>query len=330
MAFFKKRKVIIGIHGLNNKPPQDLLEKWWRQSINEGLERIGRPVSGFDFELVYWAKYFYDQPLDPSIGDPKHPLFLKTPYVRGAEVRKKPKLASIKKKMLDGLEKRLDAAFFKEESFIKWDKISDFLIRNLFRDLDVYYHRHCAAKKYSALPAMAALREELARALKKHRGKEILLISHSMGTIISYDVLTQTVPDIPVRVFITIGSPLGLPVIKKKIFAERNMGHDAARKAPAPENITEKWCNFSDLDDPIATNYSLADDYFPSVRGVAPIDYVVYNDYEYRGDKDHHSAFGYLRTPEASAVIADFLKEEKISMSEAFRGLISRVFAKRR
>ena len=47
--------VIIGIHGLGNKPPGQLLEHWWKLAMIEGLK-----TSNFDsviskFEIVYWA-----------------------------------------------------------------------------------------------------------------------------------------------------------------------------------------------------------------------------------------------------------------------------------
>ena len=35
------KKIIIGVHGLGNKPPADVLEKWWAASIQEGLAAIG-------------------------------------------------------------------------------------------------------------------------------------------------------------------------------------------------------------------------------------------------------------------------------------------------
>ena len=31
--------VIIGIHGLGNKPSPPLLAKWWKEAIREGLSR---------------------------------------------------------------------------------------------------------------------------------------------------------------------------------------------------------------------------------------------------------------------------------------------------
>ena len=45
------RKIIIGIHGLGNKPPEDLLKIWWKKAIREGLKAIGHPRYFFKFEL---------------------------------------------------------------------------------------------------------------------------------------------------------------------------------------------------------------------------------------------------------------------------------------
>ncbi len=47
-------KIIIGIHGLANKPPRARLAKFWRQSITEGLQntcKIAQPR--FDLRMVY-------------------------------------------------------------------------------------------------------------------------------------------------------------------------------------------------------------------------------------------------------------------------------------
>ena len=56
-------KVIVGIHGLANKPPLEDLEDFWKKSIDEGLEKnqsISRPT--YDYEMVYWADLLYSSP----------------------------------------------------------------------------------------------------------------------------------------------------------------------------------------------------------------------------------------------------------------------------
>ena len=53
-------KIIVGIHGLANKPPKDDLTEYWRKSIAEGLRKncaIKKP--NFDFRMVYWADLLY-------------------------------------------------------------------------------------------------------------------------------------------------------------------------------------------------------------------------------------------------------------------------------
>ena len=66
-------RIIIGIHGLKNKPPEAVLKKWWKASIREGLAAVGHPEQNFQFDLVYWAKYLHSRPLNPEEEDRKSP-----------------------------------------------------------------------------------------------------------------------------------------------------------------------------------------------------------------------------------------------------------------
>jgi len=58
------RKVIIGIHGLGNKPPKYLLQRWWKDAMIEGLNSSDIQQSLPKFELVYWADILYEKPLN--------------------------------------------------------------------------------------------------------------------------------------------------------------------------------------------------------------------------------------------------------------------------
>jgi len=55
------KKVIIGIHGLANKPEKTLLKKWWLKSVEEGLKNISgsKLIPEFSFEMVHWADLLY-------------------------------------------------------------------------------------------------------------------------------------------------------------------------------------------------------------------------------------------------------------------------------
>ncbi|MFQ5637269.1 MAG: hypothetical protein ACE5IR_04665 [bacterium] len=322
-----KKKAIIGIHGLGNKPPRNLSEKWWKWAILEGVQKIGHPaLSRLPFELVYWAHFLHSEPLNSRIKDPSHPLYLDNPYVPSEAKPAHFRPSRFKKTRLALIEKILDMLFLRDYKFFNFDGIFDYIIRKKFEDLALYYDQTNVDKKDFGLYAKTRIREELAKSLRKHRKKAILLIAHSMGSIIAYDVLTQVVPKIKIHTFITLGSPLGLPAVMKKILAEQQHDFRKLKKVPAPENITSAWLNFSDLDDRVAMNYNLADDFGKNAAGVGPVDVVVKSDYAYNGKKNPHKSYGYLRAPEVAEAIYAFLSEKKPTALEAFKEKVRNFF----
>ena len=59
--------VVIGIHGLENKPPRDEKRNWWRAALVEGLTRNrGIDGAGLSFEFVYWADLRYVAAGEPA------------------------------------------------------------------------------------------------------------------------------------------------------------------------------------------------------------------------------------------------------------------------
>ena len=128
-----------------------------------------------------------------------------------------------------------------------------------------------------------------------------------MGSIIAYDTLIQDVTELKIDTFITIGSPLGFPLIIKKILIEQDIKINSEAKPPTPESITSAWYNFSDLDDKITLNYDLTDDYLPNSKNIKPVDVIINNTYEYNGQKNPHKVYGYLQNREVANVISGFL-----------------------
>jgi hypothetical protein len=310
MKFFKtifRKKIIIIIHGLANKPPKKLLEKWCRFSIGEGMRTIGEIGTPFSLRLVYWADLLHEKPQDPKEMNKKSETYLGDPYLPGNSREYENFTPSkIKQKLLDKLEKNIDKLFFDEKSFINFDRFADIVLKNLYKDLDCYYHHDCPVTRYRGLPARDAIRSRLADVLRRYRSKEILLIAHSMGTIISYDVLTRDVPDVTISTLITIGSPLAIPVIIKKILLEQGKDVLKDHRPTTPDNILRAWYNYSDLDDSVAIYHELANDYTPSTRGIEPHDFIVYNNYQHDGIRLPHKLYGYLRAPEVARAIYDF------------------------
>ena len=301
------KNVIIGIHGLKNKPPKELLEKWWKTSIIVGLNNIGHHDANFQFELVYWADLEYEKPLDPNITDSKDLLFIEHPYMKISKSESPEKEPKIKRKILDTIEEGLDKIILHEKKISGIEKIVDSTIRRMFRDLDAYYYGFCKIGKEQI--AKYAFRNRLIEVLQKHKHKRVMIIGHSMGSIITYDTLLQDVPEMRIDTFITVGSPLGFPLIIKKILTEQNIEINSDAKPPTPENIFSSWYNFSDLDDKITLNYDLADDYLPNTLNIKPVDVIINNAYEYNGQKNPHKVYGYLQDRKVANVISGFLNK---------------------
>jgi len=322
---FKEKKsdhLIIFIHGLSNKPPKEVLKEWYIKSIWEGLKIAELKVDSFDLEVVYWADLLYPKPLDPKIKDEKHELYLDEPYVpfHTDEDFRSPQQRS-KKSILDRIEAKLEKFFLKNHRWINLDAIFDFITSRIVNDLHVYYRKKFKGEGEIEEYARVIIRQRLVKKIRRNQEKKIMLISHSMGSIIAYDVLQHTLPNVPIDTFITIDSPLGLPMIKREIFKELRLDFDPDTKLPTPENITRHWYNFSDINDAISADHYLEDDYRPNSKGIGPRDIEVINTYKVNGVSNVHKSFGYLRAPEMIAAIYEFVTEQEAGF---FDGLIDK------
>lgn len=282
-------RVIIGIHGLSNKPRESLLAQWWRDSILEGLRRNeGRTAGPVPFDLVYWRDWNYPNPTpDDEIDESYQPA-------AGQGL-----LPRYDDRFWDAL--RAEASELAGTS-LDWTKrhfgfgteAIDSLLGLKFRDLALYYENETKR---------AELRSRLATAIRNNAGKRIMLIAHSMGSIVAYDVLRllgRSEPRPTIHHFVTIGSPLGLPYVKHKIWSE----NDRVRTP----SIVQKWTNLADRRDFVAADTHLSDDYRANSDDVRVRDDLILNGYVNReGRPNYHKSYGYLRTPELSTLIRDFI-----------------------
>ncbi len=305
--------VIIGIHGLGNKPPEDLLGKWWKAAMAEGLRNSGHDTAMFSLRLAYWADILYDKRQDPDEKNPASPYFMDEKYNEAARDFTGEDYTT-RKKVIDFLGRQMNRIFLNEDLTLNYSSITDTLMRRYFNDLKVYYSGDILdLKSNESFRAGELIRERLHSLLKAHRNEEIMLISHSMGTIIAYDVLTFLAPDIRINTFVTMGSPLGLPVIISRIAAEGSPEGIYNKRLTTPPGVIRNWYNFSDLHDKVSFNYKLSDHYSGNAHDVKPIDILIVNNYESNGVRNPHKSFGYLRAPEFSEILNEFILSEKLS-----------------
>ena len=298
-------KIIIGIHGLANKPDKKIHADGWVNSIAEGLRtNCGINSPSFEFEGVYWADLLYKYPLHGDINYTFDALYDSQPYIPA----KPGALQKYRDKWLDraraDIQSILDNLVDGTKKTLGLDAVADFLLARKLKDLDFYYdeQRQIANRTGELKQAREVLQDELASILLAHKADDIMLIAHSMGSIISYDVLRNLGnPDQGLRVshFVTVGSPLGLPYVKLRVMQERT--YDPVVRTPTIVN--KSWINFADRKDPVAFDTHLKDDYGPNASGIEVRDDLILNDYE----NNHHKIFGYLRAPEVAEHIRDFL-----------------------
>jgi hypothetical protein len=277
------RKVIIAIHGRSNKPRPDVLTDGWKKSIREGLKKnIDENLGSIPFEMAYYADVFYQtpEPTDPYV-----------PAQRGALKEYRPTLLDrLRSKAGDWLDNPLD--WLEEQSAI-FSSLARDISGKMLQDLGKYYRESNFRDRIQA---------PLRALLDAHRDDEIFLISHSMGTIVAYDVLRDIGREehfrgVTIEHFITMGSPLGLTPVKGQILV------NDGRRLRTPSVINKSWTNFSDPDDLVCLDSHLRDDYASNSSGIKPQDVMVCNDFP----GNPHKSYGYLRTPEFTRHINGFL-----------------------
>ncbi len=306
-------KIIIGIHGLANKPPGEELSDWWRKSLVEGLKNRGGQNPEFEFDMVYWADLLYKAPLHTDEMFSFDALYNNEPYatVKPSDLQEHRDSwqDNVHAKVLDvgGSLADIYRRKFGSGALTSW------FLGKLLKDLAFYYDENRKLKNRSGQPEVArkVLEDELKNTLIAEKEKEIMLIAHSMGTIIAYNVLRdlgQSTAGVKVAHFVTIGSPLGLPYVKTEIEKER--GYDPTVRTPSI--VTQSWVNFADRKDPVALDIHLHDDYKKNKSGFRVKDDLIRNDYHTLDDKgdpkrNHHKSYGYLRAPELSDHVKGFL-----------------------
>ena len=304
------KKVIIGIHGLENKPSKRLLQEWWKQSMAEGLFAIGKYQALPDFELVYWADVIYDKPLNTDITDENDQYFLDEIYTP-VTTAYQTKVGKFRMQTMGFIVRVLKKVFLNKDLSLKNSTIAENILERYFKELNIYFKKPCNDANCKQCKARQEMTERIVSVLRKYRKCEIFLIGHSMGSILAFDAIAFEVPDIRIHTYVTIGSPIGLPIVISKVASKQGVAGDESAKLLTPEVIERNWHNYSDVEDMVSINNKLSEEFEPNSHGVKPIDVLVKNNYT-MGDKSNpHSVYGYLRTKELSEVLAAFIAEKQ-------------------
>ncbi len=303
-------KKIIFIHGRAQKPAESDLRDLWFKAVAYGLERDfgieGRQL--FDRvakEFVYYgdlSNTFLDVPVEDPTSRYEALENLKS-YSKSQFNKSTYKKVSKTGFLLEGLADTFSGVLGKLH-------LAEPLITAVAPDMAHYWNE----ESYFGSDVRNRLTPVLRTAFDND--DELLLVSHSLGTMISFDNLWKFSHygeyrheyglSKKVDLFVTLGSPLGDENVKERLKGSSNKGF---RKYPT--NI-RRWCNIAAEDDYISHDSKIRNDYKEMRKlgmlggGLQDI-YPIYNLNVRNGRSNPHSSIGYLIHPKFSELVHGWL-----------------------
>jgi hypothetical protein len=129
-----------------------------------------------------------------------------------------------------------------------------------------------------------AAEDRLATAIARARGegRPVIVVAHSLGSLVAYDELSAQRDTGEVRTLETLGSPLGSPDLRRLL-----IGGDETDSLVKPASVSE-WINIRNTGDPFATAIAAAHDLITQPPA---------------SETDPHELVGYLREHDTALAI---------------------------
>jgi hypothetical protein len=287
--------VVIYIPGLKPKPEPRLHAEQLRRCLLAGLERVDAGVAdairnGDAFRLVSWTYDFYGEYRD--IGQDLDDI----DNVIGKAGASEDDIVA--------------ATSWKRRFLIRLFHVADYLPFLLPRlateEIEVHlrdYFRYVRNNHGAAERARKLLKDELLG----HRDRPVLLLAHSMGSVIAFDALWQLSreegSDAQASMFLTAGSPLGQKIVQRHLLGVRSKG-----ELRYPTNIGT-WVNIAALGELTAIDRTLRND-FTGMRKAGLVDDIVdhevFNFFHMNGVLNVHAEYGYLVNEMTARVVSDW------------------------
>ena len=302
-------KTILLVHGRAPKPSESDLKGFWIEALRYGLER-DRPdkLAEFDRSRI---EFIYYGDLNNEFLDSNHDLARDAASRRiTLDELKAYSMGDFDKAHYDNLPGKSSLKEFVADTFsgvARFFGASDSLIHMVAPDMREYWNSETEFGSDVRFPIIRPLKEAM------DRNDTILVIGHSLGSMISYDTFWKFSrtgeyrPDYTgkkIDLFISICSPLGDETVKSHL-----KGSDASGARRYPSNI-RRWVNIAAEDDFVAHDERLADDYLAMERyGLIESirDHRVYNLAVRDGKSNPHHGAGYLIHPVTADILAGWL-----------------------
>jgi len=295
---------ILYIPGKNPKPPAEQHRPQLLRALVHGVERADPAVARVLaenaelFTLIAWNPLYYQsyKPLDQDL-----------PWIEALLKRSGPTEDDVREAL--SFRRRLAWLLYTLGDIFHFfiPLLPDPAVKSTIQETARYFSNRQGVGE--------AVRQQLEAPLRRMfaEGRRILIIAHSMGSVIAYDALWELthIENNPGKVdlFLTIGSPLGM-----RFTQERLLGVHEHGPRRYPHNIRH-WVNIAAQGDLTALDPTLRDDFksmleLGLVESLTDVDSGVFNYFRNEKGLNVHRSYGYLVNPRLGEVIASWWKGE--------------------
>lgn len=300
--------LILYVPGLRPKPAPAIHRQELLRCLLAGVERVDPEVAARiretdrSFDIVGWTYDFYGEHRDIELDRAAIEQLLRQ---HGANEKDVAEAGALKRRLIRWLYRAAERLPF------LIPQVADENMQLHLRDLRRYVTNDAdianATRRQLKMPLRAAWKS----------GRPVLLIGHSMGSVIAYDTLWQMSRESREegRVdLLTLGSPLGQRYIQRGLEGRNEAG---ARRYP--DNI-RRWVNIAAVGEMTAVDMAVRNDFSNMIAlGLTQDieDIEVYNYFRFHGVLNVHSEYGYLVNEATARVIRTWWCEATGAAEEA-------------
>lgn len=243
---------VVFIHGLSNKPSPENLALSWLGALKEQTNQdagLNLTTSEANVSFVYWADLFYESPIPGDQYESGHTSF-EEEFMNKLQNSKIDSVST--NDWINNLEEKYSDYFDDQETETKYGPPTPYEAIPLPKPVKKYFMKKFVREAHAYLFNIDQVRDTIRtrvleticlKDINNSSFENIVLVGHSQGSFIAYDVLTmQDCPE--VSGFMTFGSPLGVDEIQDELNWSRNNGY--------PENLVGDWINVYDSLDPVS------------------------------------------------------------------------------
>lgn len=287
---------VVYVHGINNKPVASVLKCQWDSAL------FGAAM-GDRTRMAYWVnRSRYPVPSSESCAAKDGlPTVESGPSSRGLATEpadSSPELSAEQGQLMASLEQRLlepaSEAGGKEAKLLP---LPAGMRRWIVRQISRLFLKDVRDFFFDATE-----RERMEKSLLDRLqvgGGPFIVIGHSQGSMIAYQVLRKLQKSqCDVRLFLTLGSPLGLQEVQDML-----LKLEPGRPLAVPDCV-DRWLNVAERLDPVALDNNLSNDYGQNTRGIR-IENLSGLKINPEWESNPHSGTGYLAIDEVRQAVRD-------------------------